>query len=65
MPLLNKAVVESRKESIGSERGGSVKDLEMGIELGSREHSCAIHRRTKHEAIGADNFGFLNYSLNQ
>ncbi len=64
MPLLNKTVVESRKESIGSERGGSVKDLEMGIELGSRD-SCAIYRRTNREAIGADNFGFLNYSLNQ
>ncbi len=38
---------------VGERGAGSAKDLEAGIELGSLS-SCAICRRTNHEAIGAD-----------
>ncbi len=45
---------DDRKALGGERRAGSAKDLETGIELRSRERSCAVCRRTNCEAIGAN-----------
>ncbi len=54
IPKHLRCMSDDRKALGGERRAGSAKDLETGIELGSRERSCAVCRRTNCEAIGAN-----------